>query len=96
MSVIDFPALDVWVTDHCVSCARTLNILSACKDLHALVSVHVHRLGGSGESPPPAVVGSPAIVFRGAVIALGTPDCSELSGRIMSLLGVQAEVGGDR
>ena len=96
MKVTDLPTLDVWVTDHCVSCARTLKVLSACDGLRGLVGVHVHRLGSSGESPPAAVVGGPAIVFRGAVIALGTPDCSELTGRIMAVLDVQPEVGGGR
>ncbi len=96
MKVTDLPTLDVWVTDHCVSCARTLDVLSTCEALQGLVSVLVHRLDGAGESPPTTVVGGPAVVFQGAVIALGTPDCSALAGRIMAMMRTRPQVGGNR
>jgi hypothetical protein len=95
MKVNDLPALDVWVTEDCASCARTLVALSACDVIKDLVRVEVHLLGDPGEFPPRGVIGGPAIVFQGTVVALGTPDCSQLAGRIMPLLGARAEIGGD-
>jgi hypothetical protein len=85
MSVTDLPALDVWVTSNCSACERTLRVISACETLHELVDIQVHRLDSAGAAPPAAVVGGPSIVFFGSVIALGTPDCSALTARIMSM-----------
>jgi len=95
MLVHELATLDVWVTDHCIACARTLELLAACSVLRSLVRVRVRRLGaGADGAPPAAVVGGPAIVFLGSVIALGTPDCAALAERIIALLGSQRGAGG--
>ena len=85
MSVTDLPTLDVWVTGNCSACARTLRVVSACERLHEIVSIRVRRLDRKGVVAPAGVVGGPAMVFLGSVIALGTPDCSALTARIMSM-----------
>ncbi len=90
----DLPSLDVWVTDDCAACARTLRILSVCKRLRSLVAVRVRNLGDPGETPPSSVVGGPAVVFQGTIVSLGTPDCSELAERIISITRSMAGTGG--
>lgn len=90
----DLPSLDVWVTDDCAICARTLKILSMCKRLSGLVGVRVRNLGDPGETPPSSVVGGPTVVFRGTIVSLGTPDCAELTERIISLTRSIAGTGG--
>jgi len=70
---------------NCSACARTLRVVSACERLHEIVNIRVRRLDGTGVVPPVGVVGGPAIIFLGSVIALGTPDCSALTARIMSM-----------
>lgn len=89
----DLPSLDVWVTDGCRSCARTLKVIHSCGSLQGLVEIHVCKFGTPGLAPPKAVIGGPAVVFQGTVIALGTPECSALVERILQLTRATA-VGG--
>ena len=90
----NLPSLDIWVTDDCAICARTLKTLSACKRLRGLVAVRVRNLGDPGETPPSSVVGGPTVVFQETIVSLGTPDCSELTERIMSITRSMAVTGG--
>ena len=91
----ELPPLDVWVTDECPACARTLKVLDSCECLRAVVSVCVRRLGDPRERPPLSVVGGPAIVFQGKIISLGTPDCVDLFKRIMLITRSRAEMEDD-
>lgn len=90
----DLPSLDVWVTEGCRSCERTLKVIHGCGRLRALVDVRVCRFGTPGLAPPKAVIGGPAVVFLGAVIALGTPECSALVERILEMTRATAVGGG--
>ena len=90
----DLPTLDVWVTDDCAVCARTLNILAICKRLQSLVVIRVRNLGDPAETPPTSVVGAPAVLFQGTIVSLGTPDCSELTERIISITRSMDGTGG--
>lgn len=90
----DLPSLDVWVTDDCRSCARTLKAIGGCRSLQKLVDVRICKFGTPGLEPPKAVIGGPAVVFLGSVIALGTPECSALVERILELTRAGAVGGG--
>ena len=90
----DLPSLDVWVTDGCRSCARTLRVIHGCGPLQDLVDIRVCKFGTPGLAPPKAVIGGPAVVFLGVVIALGTPECSALVERILELTRATAAGGG--
>lgn len=81
----DLPVLDLFVMEGCASCARTRTALAACGRLHSLVTVVERRLD-LGEQRPAGVIGGPALVFGGVVVALGTPDCEELADKIEAML----------
>ncbi|MEO6042691.1 MAG: hypothetical protein ABIQ47_02055 [Tepidiformaceae bacterium] len=54
----------------------------------------MRNLGDPGETPPSSVVGGPTVVFQGTIVSLGTPDCSELTERIISITRSMAGTGG--
>lgn len=89
----NLPALDVWVTDGCRPCGRTLKVIHGCSSLQDLVEIHVHKFGNAEVAPPKAVIGGPAVVFQGTVIALGTPDCAALVERILEITRAAAMDG---
>lgn len=86
MIVQQLPAMDVWVTDGCRSCERTLAAVAGCERLLSLVSVVIRHLDSRDEHVPDEVVGGPAIVFMESVIALGTPTCSALLERVLTMM----------
>ncbi|WP_322797401.1 hypothetical protein [Tepidiforma sp.] len=88
----ELPELDVWVTAECSACARTLRTLEACESLQGLVAIRVRDLSQQGQRPP-GVVGGPTITLGGEVVALGTPDCSELTERVISILSGARQPG---
>lgn len=85
------PPLDLYVTGHCKICLRAERALRACDVLEGIVKLVVHRLDEPGTLAPPSVVGGPTLVFRGRVVGLGTPDCSELAARITKTLANQTQ-----
>ena len=82
------PTLDLYVTRGCPSCRRAERTLRECTRILELVELRVLELGAPGIAPPPSVIGGPTTVFRGVVLALGTPDCSELARQLESLADV--------
>jgi len=78
--------MDVWVTGGCPSCDRTRTVVSGCEALRSLVSVTIRHLDAPDGEVPNEVVGGPAIVFMGTVIALGTPTCSDLVQRVLAMM----------
>lgn len=80
------PTLELYVTRGCGACRRAERILRDCARLSQLVKLNVLELGLPEVQPPAAVIGGPSVVFRGRVVALGTPDCAELAQRIELLV----------
>jgi len=80
------PVLELYVTRDCAICRRAERVIRECDRLAQLVELRVVEFGTLAAAPPPAVVGGPSTVFRGMVLALGTPDCTELAARIESIL----------
>lgn len=80
------PALELYVTRGCESCCRAERVLRQCVRISGLVRLRVLELGDPGIQPPAAVFGGPTVVFRGRVVALGTPDCTELAQRLELLV----------
>lgn len=54
-----------------------------------MVELAVVDIAEEGAAPPPGVVGGPTAVFHGTIVALGTPDCSELADRLEALVGAR-------
>lgn len=80
------PLIELFVTQGCASCARAERALRGCGRLDALVSIAVREIGAPGVEAPPGVIGGPTTVFRGIVVALGTPDCEKLAARVRAML----------
>lgn len=80
------PTLDLYVTHGCGACRRAERILRECGRISRLVKLNVLELGAPGIQAPAAVFGGPTVVFRGRVVALGTPDCTELAQRLELLV----------
>ena len=80
------PILEMYVTRGCSSCRRAERAIRDCEQIRQLVDVAMVELGSPGVLAPPSVVAGPTLVFRGVVVALGTPDCGELAERLCSLL----------
>lgn len=80
------PVLELYVTRGCGSCRRAERILRECLRISRLAKLTVLELGGPGVQAPAAVIGGPSVVFRGRVVALGTPDCAELAQRLELLV----------
>ena len=80
------PALELYVTRGCGSCRRAERVLRQCVRISELVRLRVLELGAPGIQAPAAVFGGPTVVFRGRVVALGTPDCAELAQRLELLV----------
>ncbi len=76
--------LQVYVGEGCASCRRTLAALRECEGLHEVVRVVVYDVA---EHPLPAnCPGIPAIVLRGSLLAMGTPDCAHLLAAVRRVL----------
>jgi len=76
--------LQVYVGEGCGSCQRTVAVLRECEELRAVVRVAIYDVA---ERPLPAgCPGIPAIVFRGRVLAMGTPDCGRLLADVCRIL----------
>ena len=80
------PTLELYVTTGCASCRRAERILRECGRISQMMKLSVLELGAPGIRPPSSVIGSPSVVFRGRVVALGTPDCAELAQRLELLV----------
>lgn len=80
------PTLELYVTRGCSSCRRAERALRECAGIARLVTLKVRELGAPGTEAPPSVFGGPTVVFRDRVVALGTPDCGELSQRLELLM----------
>ena len=83
------PKLELYVVRGCTVCHRAERTLRQCERIRRLIDLSVLELGANGVSPPVCVVGGPTTVFRGTIVALGTPDCFELAERLEALLGVK-------
>lgn len=84
------PSLDLFVADDCRSCRRAAETLAACEELRKLVSIRVVNIDSDGAEPPPRLVGVPTLMFKGTVLALGTPDCAKLVLTVRALLSATA------
>ncbi len=78
--------LHLYVTAGCPSCERAERTLRGCERIRRLVELDVLDMAAPGVVLPAAVVGGPTAVFEGMVVALGTPDCTQLAERLESLL----------
>lgn len=87
------PVLELFVTKGCANCARAERVLKECPELAALVAVEVRLIGAPGVGIPARLVGGPTVVFEGAILSLGTPDCGTLAARIGDLVGRRAAKG---
>ena len=76
------PMLELYVTAGCSACRRAERVLRGCARLSHLVELAVLDLGRPEVVAPAGVFGGPSVVFRGRVVALGTPDCAELAQRL--------------
>jgi hypothetical protein len=88
-SVSQRPVLQVYVMRGCSACRRTERVLKHCERILKLMDVEIFELGADGVTAPPTVVGGPTTVFDGSVVALGTPDCTELAERLESLVAAR-------
>jgi glutaredoxin len=80
------PTLQLYVTTGCPACHRAERTLRLCQRILQSVQIEVLEVGAGGVLPPSGLVGCPTTVFAGMIVALGTPDCSELADRIESLV----------
>ncbi len=83
------PVLELYITRGCSACRRAECTLRHCERIRRLADLVVIDVGTDGVIPPPGVVGGPTTVFEGAVVALGTPDCTELAARLETLVGAR-------
>lgn len=83
------PVLELYVTGGCSACRRAERTLRQCERIRALADLVVIDMGGDGVTRPAGVVGGPTTVFEGAVIALGTPDCSALADRLETMVAAR-------
>jgi hypothetical protein len=57
-----------------------------------LVELDVVDIEDRAASVPPYIVGGPTTVFEGTVLALGTPDCTQLAERLERLMAARGRV----
>lgn len=84
MTAASRETMEIYVAPGCPVCARTLRAIDVCRRLQQLVTPVVKVMGDDDADVPPSVFGTPTVVFRGAIIALGTPDCEQLVHRLLA------------
>ncbi len=84
------PVLYLYVTRGCSACRRAEQTLRNCTAIQRLSELRIVELGEPGVVQPTAVVGGPTTMFQGKVVALGTPDCHELAGRLARIVAASA------
>lgn len=86
MSVIaQRPVLELFVAG-CPMSSRAERVVRAHGPLQELVDIVVRQFDDARVVVPENVVAAPTLVFKGVVVALGTPDCDTLTKRILALL----------
>ncbi len=86
----DRPVLKLYVTRGCATCGRAERTLRESERIRQLADLVVIDMGSGSVAQPRGVIGGPATVFEGAVLALGTPDCDELADRLETLVAARS------
>lgn len=72
------PTLTLFIEASCPACERARKAILSSAELLDLVNVAITDLSSHTGDLPSRFVGVPTTVLDGKVVALGTPDCSEL------------------